>query len=98
VERLSRIVLAETPALGLRFRHERRVELERTLARVSTPFGHVRVKVGRLGAEQYNAWPEYEDCTAAARRHGVPLVRVQHAALEAWSQRAKKRQTTERKK
>jgi len=89
-ERLGRIVLAETPALGLRFRHERRVELDRTLKSVSTPFGKVRVKVGSLGAETLNAWPEYEDCAAAARKHGVPLVQVQQAALEAWSQRRKR--------
>ena len=82
-DRLGRVVLAETPALGLRFRGEERVELERTLESVPTPFGTVRLKVGRLDGETLNAWPEYEDCAAAARKHGVPLAHVQQAALEA---------------
>lgn len=93
VDRLSRVVLAETPALGLRFRREERVELERVLEPVATPFGAVRVKVGRLGGDTLNAWPEYEDCAAAARKHGVPLAQVQQAALGAWG-RAPKRPTT----
>jgi uncharacterized protein (DUF111 family) len=85
-DRLGRIVLAETPALGLRFRREERVELERTLEPVMTPFGTVRIKVGRLGGETLNAWPEYEDCATAARKHGVPLAHVQQAALDAAKQ------------
>ena len=85
-DRLGRIVLAETPALGLRFRTEERVELERALEPVATPFGTVRVKVGRLGGDPLNAWPEYEDCAAAARKHGVTLAQVQQAALFATRQ------------
>ena len=84
--RLGRIVLAETPALGLRFRREERVELERVLEPVATPFGTLRVKIGRLDGEMLNAWPEYEDCAAAARKHGVPLGHVQQAALDAAKQ------------
>ncbi|NIM01913.1 MAG: nickel pincer cofactor biosynthesis protein LarC [Acidobacteria bacterium] len=82
-DRLGRIVLAETPALGLRFRREHRVELERRFETVSTPFGTIRLKVGTLEGETLNVWPEYEDCAAAARNHGVPFVQVQQAALSA---------------
>jgi hypothetical protein len=97
-DRLGRIVLAETPALGLRFRREERVELERVLERVATPFGTVRVKVGSLGGETLNAWPEYEDCAAAARKHDVPLVQVQQAALDVWRRIPKSRRLSKRKK
>ncbi len=83
VDRLGRIVLAETPALGLRFRHEERLELERRIEPVQTPFGTIRVKVGRLEGETLNVWPEYDDCAAAARNHGVALTEVQQAALNA---------------
>jgi uncharacterized protein (TIGR00299 family) protein len=85
-DRLGRIVLAETPALGLRFRREERVELERTSEPVATPFGPIQVKVGRLDGKTLNAWPEYEDCAAAARKYGVPLAQVQQAALDAAKQ------------
>ena len=34
-----------------------------------------------LGDRLLQAWPEYEDCAALARRNDVPLTRVQDAAL-----------------
>ncbi len=83
LDALAEVVLRETTTLGLRFRRESRIELERTVRKVSTPFGPVRIKTGWLGGEAVQAWPEYEDCAAAARRHSVPLKRVQRAALEA---------------
>jgi len=80
---LTDAVLRQTTTLGLRWRRESRIELARELRRVRTPFGTVRVKLGRLDGEVVQAWPEYEDCAALARRHGVPLQQVQHAALRA---------------
>jgi uncharacterized protein (TIGR00299 family) protein len=82
-EAITRAALAETTTLGLRFRREGRVELDRASERVTTRFGPIRVKVGRLAGAELHAWPEYEDCAAAARKHGVPLLAVQQAALSA---------------
>jgi hypothetical protein len=82
-EALTRAALSETTTLGLRYRHEARVELDRSFEKVSTSFGAIRVKVGRLGGRELHAWPEYEDCAAAARKHRVPLLAVQQAALGA---------------
>ena len=81
---LARQVLRETSTLGLRFRLEQRFELERSVCRVQTEFGPVDVKVGRLDGEVLHTWPEYEDCASLAERHGVPLSRVQQAALLAY--------------
>jgi len=80
-EELARRVFEETSTIGLRFRAESRLELERSSRSVATPFGQVTVKLAVLGDEVVQAWPEYEDCAAAARRHGVPLARVQQEAL-----------------
>jgi pyridinium-3,5-bisthiocarboxylic acid mononucleotide nickel chelatase len=80
---ITRTALAETTTLGLRYRREGRVELDRGVERVTTPFGAIRVKTGRLDGRELHAWPEYEDCAAAARKHRVPLLAVQHAALAA---------------
>jgi uncharacterized protein (DUF111 family) len=44
----------------------------------------VRVKVGRLGADELRAAPEYEDVKAVAESGGVPLPRVHEAALAAY--------------
>jgi uncharacterized protein (TIGR00299 family) protein len=92
LDRLADVLLRETTTLGLRHRLERRIELTRTLVAVPTPHGKIRVKVGTREGEVLQAWPEYEDCAAAARRAGVPLRRVQAAALDAWrGLRARKR-------
>jgi len=80
-EELARRVFEETSTIGLRFRAESRLELDRSSRTVQTPYGPVSVKVAELGGRNVRAWPEYEDCAAAARRHGVPLTRVQQAAL-----------------
>ena len=80
---ITRTALAETTTLGLRYRREGRVELDRGIERVTTPYGAIRVKSGRLDGEELHAWPEYEDCAAAARKHRVPLLTVQQAALAA---------------
>lgn len=80
-EAITRCALTETTTLGLRFRREERVELERAVETVATPYGPIRVKVGRLEGREVHATPEYEDCAKAARKHRVGLSRVQLAAL-----------------
>lgn len=82
-EAVTRTALTETTTLGLRFRSEERIEMERVVERVPTPYGPIRLKVGRLGGVDVHAAPEYEDCAAAARKHRVPLLRVQNSALAA---------------
>jgi uncharacterized protein (TIGR00299 family) protein len=78
---VTRAALTETTTLGLRFHLEGRIELDRAIERVATPYGAIRVKVGRLDGAEVHATPEYDDCAAAARKHRVPLLLVQQAAL-----------------
>jgi len=81
----------ETTTLGLRYRSEGRLELDRSHRRVRTRWGTIPVKIGRLGSETVQAWPEYDDCVRLSRRHGVPLKEVQIAALEAFRKTQRKR-------
>jgi len=81
---LARLVFAETTTLGLRYRSERRIELDREVRRVRTDHGAVSVKVGVLDGKVVQAWPEYDECAALARKRGVPLVEIQQAALAAF--------------
>jgi uncharacterized protein (TIGR00299 family) protein len=75
-ETLAQLIFAETSTLGLRIHSaERRVE-ERSVIRVDTEFGKIRVKVSRHGMFA----PEYEDCRAIAARTGTPLLKVIAAA------------------
>lgn len=80
---LTGMLLRETTTLGVRSHDVRRTELARRHESVDTRFGPVRVKLGLLGGEVVNAAPEYDDCEALARRHGVPLKDVLAAAAAA---------------
>jgi hypothetical protein len=85
---LESLLLRETGTFGVR-RHEcRRAKLAREQVSVQTRFGPIRVKVGRRGDDVLRAWPEYEDCAAAALAHGVPLRVVQDEALSTWTRNA----------
>lgn len=82
-QRLVDLMLKETTTLGVRFRTELRVELERSVERVETRYGKVPVKIGARHERVLRVWPEYESCAALAARHDVSLWEVQRAALEA---------------
>jgi pyridinium-3,5-bisthiocarboxylic acid mononucleotide nickel chelatase len=83
-QEVARALFEETTTLGVRMRPVERLELSREWASVETPWGAVRVKVGRLEGREVNAHPEWDDCTVRAREHGVPAKRVAEAALAAW--------------
>ena len=87
---LELLLLRETSTLGVRRREERRSCLERSHVAVETAFGSIRVKVGVLAGEELNAQPEFEDCRAAAARHGIPVKRVMEAAVAVYSGRSKR--------
>lgn len=84
---VARSMMEETTTLGVRFRGVDRVELAREWVDVDTAYGSVRVKVGRRGGEVVNAHPEWEDCAARAREHGVPVKRVLEEAAAAYRRR-----------
>jgi uncharacterized protein (TIGR00299 family) protein len=84
---LEELLFRETTTFGVR-RHEcQRTVLERFHETVSTPFGPIRVKIGRRAGAVFQAWPEYEDCADAARSSGRPLREVQDAARRSWAER-----------
>jgi uncharacterized protein (TIGR00299 family) protein len=81
---VARVLLDETTTLGVRFHAVDRVELDRELVPVATAYGEVRVKVARRGTTTVGAHPEYDDCLARAREHGVPVKEVLAAAAAAF--------------
>jgi uncharacterized protein (DUF111 family) len=74
-------LLAETTTLGVRRVPVTRTERPRRSITVTTPFGPISVKVseGPFGPPQIK--PEFDECAAAARTHGVPVREVIAAAL-----------------
>ena len=87
---VEEILLRETPTFGVRRALMERSKLDRTESTVSTRYGSIRVKIGMLDGETLKASPEYEDCRAAAEKHGVALARVTEAAREAWKKGGRK--------
>ncbi len=83
-DEVARVLLDETTTLGVRFHGVDRVELDRELVAVETPYGTVRVKVGRRGDAVVGAHPEYDDCLARATERGVPVKEVLAAAMAAF--------------
>jgi len=84
LEEIERIVLTETTTFGVRRRLCQRRKLRRAHETVETPYGPIRVKVGRLDGRAVTASPEFADCDAAAEAHHVPVREVQAAAAAAW--------------
>ncbi|WP_245678487.1 nickel pincer cofactor biosynthesis protein LarC [Chondromyces crocatus] len=76
-------LLTETTTIGVRRVPVNRTERPRRSITVETVYGAIRVKVseGPFGPPQVK--PEFDDCAAAARTHGVPVREVVSAALAA---------------
>jgi uncharacterized protein (TIGR00299 family) protein len=86
-DRLEEILFAETTTFGVRRHSARRSTLQREHQPVDTPFGQVRVKVGRRGSQVLTVSPEYEDCRSLARQRNCTLAEVMNAAWRAWEQK-----------
>ena len=81
VPALRDLLFRETTTIGLHWRTEDKMALEREFATVETPWGAVQIKVARWpSGEVANASPEYEDCRRLAAQHSVPLKQVMQEA------------------
>src|SRR5467141_3893729 len=69
-------LFAESTTIGVRVRHEGRVELARTIAEVETPLGRIRVKTAVLPSGEERRIPEYEDLKRIAQAAGRSLIEV----------------------
>ena len=78
---ISRILLTETSAFGVRIHTAKRYKLRREFRDVETPYGPVRIKLGFLGEDLVQASPEFESCRAAAELAGVS---VRDVLIAAW--------------
>lgn len=86
VDELTTIIFTESSTIGVRTYPVTRRMLQREIRSVTTRFGPLRVKVARLGDRVVNVAPEFEDCRAAARAHGVAVKTVHAAAVAAMAE------------
>ena len=78
--RFTELLFRHTTTLGVKvFLHEKAM-LEQSLTSIATPLGSVRLKQALLHGNVLRSKPEFEDCKALARRHGIPLAEV-YAAI-----------------
>jgi hypothetical protein len=82
---IERVLFTESTTFGLRKHKTQRAVLAREMRQVITPYGKVRVKIGRLRGEIITVSPEYSDCAKLARKLRVPLKTVLSAAASAAS-------------
>jgi uncharacterized protein (TIGR00299 family) protein len=84
--KIKHTILSETTAIGLRFRHEKRMTLPRKTGSVKTPWGPVQAKRVETPAGSV-LYPEYEDCRRLALENQIPLKDV-YAAVNRCSPEA----------
>ena len=84
--RLRDLLFRETTTIGLRWRLENKLSLQREFLEVSIEWGKVRIKIARWPDDKIaNASPEYEDCRLLATLHSVPLKQVMQEAMRAFA-------------
>jgi molybdenum cofactor synthesis domain-containing protein len=84
-EAVAQVIFTETTTLGIRYATLNRLTLERHWQTVQTPYGGIRIKIGRYQGVETTASPEYEDVKAAARAHNAPVKAVYAAAQHAYA-------------
>jgi pyridinium-3,5-bisthiocarboxylic acid mononucleotide nickel chelatase len=83
---LRDLLFRETTTIGLRWRIENKMALQREFVAVETGWGPVQIKIARLpNGEVANASPEYEDCRKIALERKLPLKLVMQKATEAYA-------------
>ena len=86
------LLFRETTTIGMHWRIENKISLEREFQEVQTEWGPVRVKIARWpSGEIANAAPEYEDCKRIAIAHSVPLKQVTQQAARMLAAREEER-------
>jgi hypothetical protein len=83
---LKQTILSETTAIGLRFRTEARLTLEREQVTVETQWGKVTAKKVQTPAGPV-IYPEYEACKQIAESAQVPLQQVYRAVVQGKKER-----------
>ncbi len=77
------LIFRETTTFGVREHITRRTVLARRHEQVITPYGPVRMKVGRWRDQDITRSPEHDDCVALAKEKGVSVRAVYEAAISA---------------
>lgn len=73
--KMQDIILKETTTIGIRYREEKRIELEREIIEINTEYGKVKAKRVKYRGEEY-IYPEYESAREIAEKSNIPLKNI----------------------
>lgn len=79
-DRFAELILRQTTAFGVRKTLAERRKLRREFEEVTTPYGKVTVKIGRLDGKVVQAAPEFESAKKLAAKAGVSVKEIFEAA------------------
>ena len=80
-EEIIQTLFLETTTLGIRAYEVDRRKQDKEFVYVSTPWGEVKVKLGKEEGIVLNIKPEYEECKVIAQKTGLPLKEVWQRVL-----------------
>jgi len=83
-QKFEKMIFQEGSTFGIRRQVLQRSKLQRKFVTVSTEFGEIKIKVGAFDGEVVAVKPEFSDCEAAAKQHGVAVKAVLEAAMTAY--------------
>jgi uncharacterized protein (TIGR00299 family) protein len=89
-DRFAELMLRETTAFGVRKTIAERRKLRREFSEVSTQYGKVTVKIGRLGGKVVQVAPEFESARKLASKAGVPVKQIFESVAAIHERRKKK--------
>ena len=87
VEQLEGIIFEETTTFGIRRHEVSRTKLARSVEKVDTRYGEIRVKIGSYSGRVMTVSAEFDDCRSAAAKHGIALRVVASEAMHVWRKR-----------
>ncbi len=76
VSDIEHVLFTETTTLGVRYHQVRKTVLDRRADVIDTPWGQVRIKKAYYQGKKLRTKPEYDDCAAIARKHGISIEKV----------------------
>ncbi len=76
LKEICEVLFRESTTIGLRYRKEKRIVLDREIKEFNTSLGKIRLKVSSMNGEKINISPEYEDCKKISEEKGIPLKKV----------------------
>lgn len=75
IKKLQNIIFRETTTIGIRYRVEERIELERECIEIDSKYGKLKAKKAKNNGEEY-IYPEYESIKEVALKNDVPVKKI----------------------